>query len=175
MSEGDVMRLTEVYDRLRELLDVELSRYGELNEALEKKQRAIVAGDLEVIRECLGRESVCTKRALAAAEARTRFIAEMNVHRGRRADEPALGKFIDESPPPHRDRLQARHRKLRESLETVVRLNRENRRLLAVGLECVRGMIRLILGETDDEAELYDVTGAAPTGGAKSRILNCRV
>jgi len=163
------------YSDLIELLDEEIQLYERMYGLLEEKQQAIVASDVEKLRECMQQEHPLIQATQQNAENLRDRVKNLKTDSDSETEEITLREIIKIAPRHQRRILDGQRQKLRAGLEQISKINHENRYLLNFSLEFTKGMVQTFLRLEDETAKLYNVNGHVSSSGKDSKIVNVRI
>ncbi len=162
-------------EQLIEILTAEKALYEEMLVKLNLKQKAIVDGDIKIMRTIMVDEQEIIKTLKEKQTEQTNLLNLIREKHSLHKNDLRLSKIIKMAPSQYSDQLIGLRIGLQSVMEKVTRINKDNRNLLNFSIEHVRGMIQLFLQANDEPAYLYNVRGTMSSAARSSRVLNFQV
>ncbi|MDP8238187.1 MAG: flagellar protein FlgN [Candidatus Hatepunaea meridiana] len=166
---------TNIFDDLVNIITKELALYENLLVVSKGKQNAIIADDLNELRENIHSEQTIVQEALSVADTRNEYVYMLKQSLDITDPKPRLRTIIDKSPSDYSIRLTSLKHQLKTNLDQITLTNRENRYLLNSSLEHLKGMINLFLQAGDESVDVYDTKGFMSNPSRGYMVLDCQI
>ncbi len=165
----------QIFVCLIEILTKEVALYEQMVEVLQKKQDTIIIGGLEKLRNYLQEEQSLTRDALSLADLRKDCVTNLSQIYKLTKSDLRLSTITDIAPPKHSINLMNLKYRIKESLDLITKINRENSYLLNFSIEHIKGLAHLFLRADEESSRIYDMDGifASPDEGYK--MLNFQI
>ena len=144
---------------LMKLLEKELEVYEALLEIAKNKQQAVVEGEVDNLRNLIMKEKAMVKMCEKAAHSRTLFINEYCKKRNIKALDIPLKDFIGFSQEPEKKKLENLRYQLKNILNEIKSVNRQNETLLHFSLNHIKKMTNIFLHSSSEEMNMYNFNG----------------
>jgi flagellar biosynthesis/type III secretory pathway chaperone len=165
----------QTFEDLMRILNTEVGVYEDLLLLMQRKQTAIIANDLDVLRDTIHKEHLILQRTEnvgAQRELRVRAVAAMLNTMG---SKPSLPELIEMAPAQYRPELFELHHRLKANVEQITLANKNNAFLLNSALELTRGMIKIFLKGDDSERSVYQGNGQTATNTTGQSMVDCQI
>ncbi|HQU72441.1 MAG TPA: flagellar protein FlgN [Calditrichia bacterium] len=165
--------------QLRAQLSSEINEENAVADALlaimTRKQRMVVSGDVSGLRDAIGEEQALARKMGDLVTRRVELV-RLAAREYDLGDSPLtlsdLARHFDGA---DRQEWAGRVRNLRENLEKVQNLNRENQRLVAVCMQLNREMFKTLFPNIESKPGTYSKSGKMEKGGQGKQILDWQV
>jgi len=165
----------EIFVDLVEILTEEVNLYGQLSKLLKNKQDAIVIGDVEKLRSCLQDEQPITQDALMLADRRKDCVASLSQIYKMDESELKLKIIINIAPPKYSIKLMNLKYRIKDNLDLITKINRENSYLLNFSIKHVKGLVNIFLMTDEESSKIYDMDGIVSSPEKEYKMLNFQI
>lgn len=165
----------EIFVDLVEILTEEVSLYGQLSELLKNKQDAIIIGDVEKLRSCLQDEQPITQDALILADRRKDCVTRLSQMYKMDESELKLKTIINIAPPKYSVNLMNLKYRIKDNLDLITKINRENSYLLNFSIKHVKGLAHIFLMADEESSKIYDMDGILSSPEKEYKMLNFQI
>lgn len=162
----------EMFQSLIAMLSVESAWCDQLRDLLKKKQKVIIAGDVEDLERITGEESRLSKQLGEKVYERVRLISRIAETFGLELLEPRMSHLKPLVP---RDLLYSLDQLIKQTEATarqIKEINQQNEYLLRASMEYAQGMITLLYRYHGNGMTLYDTRGITGKHSADTRLLD---
>ncbi len=157
-------------------LVAEVEVYEKLLELYERKQKAVVANDLDALRAVVHKEPVMLQRAERLALQRELRVRAVSAMMNTMDSTPTLGEIIDIAPVQLRTRLKELRQQLRANVVQITRANRQNEFLINSALEMTTSMIDTLLREKEiTTSTIYQGNGETTAKDTGQRMIDYQI
>ena len=165
----------QIFVCLIEILTKEVNFYGQMVDVLQKKQDAIVIGDVEKLRNCVQKEKSLTEDALSLTNIRKDCVANLSQAYKLTESDLKLKTIIDVAPTKYSTNLINLRYRLKESIDLITRINRENSYLINFSIEHIKGLAHLFLRADEENSRIYDMDGIVTLQEERCKMLNFQI
>jgi len=165
----------EIFVNLIEILTEEVNLYGQLSELLKNKQDAIIIGDIEKLRSCLQDEQPITQDALILADRRKDCVAILSQMYKMDESDLKLKTIINIAPPKYSINLMNLKYRIKDNLDLITKINRENSYLLNFSIKHVKGLVHIFLMADEESSKIYDMDGILSSPEKEYKTLNFQI
>ncbi|MBN2280391.1 MAG: flagellar protein FlgN [Candidatus Marinimicrobia bacterium] len=163
------------YIELITILESEKTVYENLLETLKKKQKAVVRGDVENLRNLIMQEKEIIKKSEKAAQNRVDFINHFCKEKNIKGTDIPLKDFIGFSPKPEKQKMENIRYDLKNILNEITKVNRENETLLHFSINHVQKMTNIFLHAGREEMNMYSMNGKKYIKEINQKFVNQQI
>ncbi|MCF7885852.1 MAG: flagellar protein FlgN [Candidatus Marinimicrobia bacterium] len=163
------------FNKLIQSLEQEIELFSEMSETIQKKQKAIISGEVEELREYVASEKEYIEKSMDLAKQRKNIQMEISSKFNLDYSKPKLKTIIEIAPPDQSIKLSNLRYRLEEILNAITRINNENKLLLNFSIEHVKGMARLFLNIDEEDHEVYGITGIKRAKQTNNKMLDFQI
>jgi flagellar biosynthesis/type III secretory pathway chaperone len=163
------------YIKLIKILEKEKEIYADLLSALYNKQTAVIQGNVNDLRNLIIKEKEIIKESGEIALERVEFInnfCEINNIKG--VDIP-LKDFIGFSPDPEKKKMENLRYELKNILNEIKTVNRQNETLLHFSINHVQKMTNIFLHANTEEMNMYSHSGKKYNKEINQKFVNQQI
>lgn len=164
-----------LFDELIETLSDEVFLYKQLLEILQKKQQAILMGDVDKLRECVLEENLSVQKIRSVADKRKDNIHKLGQFNKSLNEEPRLNTIINIAPLKYSLEFENLRVRLKTNLNQIDKINRENSYVLNASIEHVRNLVNLFLQVDKETSRLYDIEGIISFPEENNKVLDFQI
>jgi flagellar biosynthesis/type III secretory pathway chaperone len=143
---------------LRDLLGQQVDHLKTLEQVLERQKEALVQRDIPAIVDSIEAQEECLKSVQRMEEVRAELMSRISSAMGFGPGGVTLRELTESLDPDVGRELRSTGQTMRDTLENIGRVNRENRNLVEHSLEFVREMLTSI-SCTGPDRETYESSG----------------
>lgn len=159
-----------ILKKLANELDILIMLHREMIGHAKEKRKAIVRGDLELLRAITDAEKALADEVKNAEDRRMKIVEEWMSEKGEDAPRPKLLDIIKQSKGETAEKLAAQRIELLQLIERLSRFNRDNMNMLETSLDYMDTFLRLLTGE--DDGDIYEAP--VKNGAQKSKKTGAR-
>jgi len=147
---------------LGSLLTRQVENLKTLEAMIRRQQNALVRRDIGAIREAVAAQEECLLCVQQMEQDRAQLISEISGVLGLGAGGVTLRRITENLDPTVGDELRSTGETIRETLDNIGRVNRENQMLIRHSLEFVHEMLSTLTRD-DSGKEIYESSGSLRT------------
>ena len=162
-------------NNLYDILVQESALLDNLLDLLEKKQKSIVDGKVEELKDFTAREQLIIRQANAYSDTR-QYLVKKILDDGQNKDKIiSLSQFLELTNKKEDKKWNGIRHKLDNAIQKVKRINFENHELLQVSMAFVKETIRVFIPRNKDAANTYSKDGKISDSTKRQEVLNCQI
>ncbi len=154
---------------LRALLTRQVENLKTLETMMRRQQKALVSRDVAAIHESMARQEECLRCVREMEEERTRLLADISDVLGLGSGGITLRRLTENLDPEVGEELRSTGETIRETLDNIGRVNRDNQMLIKHSLEFVHEMLGTLV-QNGSEQRVYESSGNL-RAGSPARVL----
>ena len=173
MGHGSTLTTREMFQTLIAMLSVESAWCDHLSDLLKKKQKVIIAGDVENLEKMTSEESRLAKQLGEKVHERMQLIRSIPEQQGLDLTEPPRMSHLKPFVP--KDLLNTFNSLIRQTevvAKQIKEINQQNEFLLRASMDYAQGMITMLYRYHGKGMTLYDTRGVAGQHSADTRLLD---
>lgn len=163
------------FDQLIRCLEKEIELYTKMAESIQKKQDAIISGQIEELRDYVSKEKLFIQESHEMAQNRKEIQIRISSMCNLNTEEPKLKTIIDIARTDQAIQLSNLRYRLKDILNNITRMNNENKLLLDFSIEHVKGMAQLFLNINNEDHEVYGIDGVVRMKQSDNKMLDCQI
>ncbi len=163
------------FEGLINILNQEVAMYEKMAGVIQKKQDAIIAGQIEELKEFVATEKTLINESLAIAKKRQEMQKRLRQKLNLKEPEPKLKIFIEMADTADTVKLSNLRYRLKNVLNQITRINNENKLLLDFSIEHVKGLAHLFLNVDNEDNNVYGMDGVVHMKQAGNKMLDFQI
>jgi len=163
------------FDDLYQVLLQESSAYDSLTGLLEKKQKAIIVGDIDAIQDLTAKEQSVIKQANAFSTTRLFVLKELQAKLNKKSGNVSLSNLLEISGKSEETQWIGIKQKLNNAVENIRKLNFENQELLKTSLAFVKEMVKVFFQNKEVGNGTYSEKGKVIPDSKSQKVLDCQI
>jgi len=163
------------YIELLAILEMEKAVYESLLVTLKRKQKAVITGAVDELRNLIMEEKEIIKNSVDAARARVDFISKFCIERNIKGTNIPLKDFIGFSPEPEKNKMENIRYELKNILNEIKTVNRQNETLLHFSINHVQKMTNIFLHSGREEMNMYSIDGKKYIKEINQKFVNHQI
>ena len=163
------------YIKLIEILEREKETYENLLEVLYRKQRSVVEGKVDTLRDLIMEEKSISRNCGFLANERVDFLNQFCRERNIKAVDIPLKDFIGFTTGIDKKKLENLRYDLKNVLTEIKKVNRQNETLLHFSINHVRKMTHIFLHSTVEEMNMYSFNGKKYIKEMNQKFVNQQI
>jgi hypothetical protein len=169
------MQQENEYLSLIRILEKEKDSYVVLQGLLLEKQRAVISGEVDALRDIIIKEKSAAKNCAALAKERILFLNNFCEDHGINGTDIPLRDFIGFSTEPEKKKLENIRYDMKNILTDIKRINRQNETLLHFSINHVREMTHIFLHSAPEENNMYTFKGQKYIKEINQKFVNQQI
>ncbi len=170
---GDSNKLN--LNNLYQLLIQESALLDTLIVLMENKQKSIVKGNVEDLKEYTAKEQLIVRQANAFSDTRQYLVQKILNNSNNKDRVISLSNFIELTNRSSDKQWSGIRNKLDSAVQKVRKINFENNELLQTSIAFVKEMVRVFLPIDKNLAGTYSKDGKLPESNKRQEVLNCQI
>lgn len=161
--------------KLIAILEKEKENYESLLKIVENKQQSVIHGKVDTLRELIIKEQSIVKKCEKAACDRIEFISQYCIANNMKATGIPLKDFIGFSPEPEKYKMENLRYNLKNILNKISRINKQNDTLLHFSINHLQNMSKIFLHADKEEMNMYDFSGVKYAKNINQKFVNRQI
>lgn len=162
-------------NNLYQILIKESALLDNLIVLLEKKQKSIIKGNIEGLKEYTAKEQLVVRQANAYSDTRQYLVQKILNDSDKKDRMVSLSNFIELTNRSADKQWTGIRDKLDRAIQKIKRINFENHELLQTSLAFVKEMVRVFIPKEKDSAGTYSKEGRVSESEKRQKVLNCQI
>lgn len=167
--------LKNMYETLCQSIKDEVLIYESMVGELKRKQKAIIEGEIDQLKEAVRAERDIAQEVLTLVDQRTAISKAISISLGLNPAEITLKKLLNNAEPNHEIILTEMRYQLKSNAHQISTLNQDNKYLLSASISHVRGLVNLFLQDDSKTDNRYEGTGMMTEPSDDHRVLDFQI
>lgn len=163
------------YITMLNILEKEKDVYQTLLNLLKEKQSCVIQGKVDALRSLIMQEKKTINNSVEVAQERVDFINEFCERRNIKGVNIPLKDFVGFSPEPEKSKMENLRYDLKNILNEIKTVNRQNENLLQFSIDHVRQMTNIFLHSGKEEMNMYSFKGKKYIKEVNQKFVNQQI
>ncbi|SRR6056297_1645154 len=169
------MDLHNDYIAMINILEKEKDIYQTLLNLLKDKQTCVIQGKVDDLRDLIMKEKKTINESVTIAQKRVDFINDFCERRNIKGVNIPLKDFVGFSPEPEKKKMDTLRYDLKNILNEIKTVNRQNKSLLHFSIDHVRQMTNIFLHSGKEENNMYSIKGKKYIKEVNQKFVNQQI
>lgn len=165
----------KLYQSLCQTIADEVALYEEIVLEIKNKQRAIIDGKIEEMKESVFMERELSQSVMNQVKKRVDLTLSIKTAVGIHHEDVTLKQLLSHADPDYAFLLEELRYRLKSNVHQISKINRENKYLLSASIEHVHGLINLFLKDDSKTDIRYEGTGLISSPADENRVLDFQI
>ncbi len=168
-------QIRDMYQSLCQIINKEIELYENMIREMKNKQRAIIDGKIDNMKEAVLRERDISQRVMTHVKKRIALSQSIKTAVGIQQEDITLKQLIPHAELDHAAMLDKLQYQLKSSVYQISIINQENKYLLSASIENIHGLVNLFLKDDSTEDIRYEETGMITRPSDEYRVLDFQI